>query len=196
MIITRPTVSFCTQETTTRWHSTHVDVDCTKHLYPIYQVQTPTRIYRPWYTRYPVKPTSTPSNRSSRPTRHGTSITSCPPTRKLIEQMLPQLNGCPLNSSNFKIADDIYGPNFGAMKGKTIRCPNPHINARSYPVPSNIIAAHLVLVLKINISLSTEMRHQGIKGSHETEETATATTRPRWILLDARISRASGPQQW
>ena len=74
-----------------------------------------------------------------------------PPTRKLIERLLPQMNGCPLDASDFKIADDIYGPNLGAMKGKTVHRPNPHVDARLYPVPSEIMAAHPTLVLEIDI---------------------------------------------
>ena len=74
-----------------------------------------------------------------------------PPTRKLVERLLPQMNGCPLDASDFKIADDIYGPNLGLMKGKTVHCPNPHVHTRLYPVPSEILAAHPTLVLEIDI---------------------------------------------
>ena len=76
-----------------------------------------------------------------------------PPTRKLIKRLLPQLNGCPLDASGFKVADDIYGPNLGALKGKTVYWPNPHVDARLYPVPSKLLAAHPILILEIDIFL-------------------------------------------
>ena len=84
-----------------------------------------------------------------------------PPTRKLIKRLLPQLNGCPLDASDFKVADNIYGPNLGALKGKTVYRPNPHVDARLYPVPSELLAAHPILILEIDIFLlnkSTDFR--------------------------------------
>ena len=57
------------------------------------------------------------------------NITMRPPTRKIIDRLLPFLNNCPVEASDFKAADDIYGPNLGALKGKTVYRPNPHVDA-------------------------------------------------------------------
>lgn len=36
------------------------------------------------------------------------------------------LQNCPITIADINAAGDIYGPNIGSLKEKTVACPNPH----------------------------------------------------------------------
>ena len=79
------------------------------------------------------------------------------PTRKIIDRLLPFLNNCPIEASDFKAADDIYGPNLGALKGKTVYRPNPHVDTRTHPVPADLLSIHKRVTLEIDIMFVNKM---------------------------------------
>ena len=49
------------------------------------------------------------------------------------------------------MADDIFGPNLGSLKGKTVRCPNPHVKMQTIGVPPDIMQIHRSVTLAIDI---------------------------------------------
>ena len=60
-----------------------------------------------------------------------------PGARQLMDVAVPHLKGCPLTKADVKAAEDIYGPNLGALKGKTVARPNPHVLAGVDHVPTS-----------------------------------------------------------
>ena len=67
------------------------------------------------------------------------NITMRPPTQKRVDRVLPHLEDCPLEASDVRVADDIFGANLGSLKGKTVRRPNPHVDTCIAPVPADIL---------------------------------------------------------
>ena len=49
------------------------------------------------------------------------------------------------------MADDVFGPNLGSLKGKTVHCPNPHMSMANEGVPSNIMKVDRAVTLEVDI---------------------------------------------
>ena len=49
------------------------------------------------------------------------------------------------------VATDIFGPNLGSLKGKTVHRPNPHVKTGTAGVPMEILSIHCDITLAIHI---------------------------------------------
>ena len=74
-----------------------------------------------------------------------------PGARQLMDVAVSHLKGCPLTKADVKAAEDIYGPNLGALKGKTVARPNPHVPAGVDHVPTSIMSVHRSVTLAIDV---------------------------------------------
>ena len=68
-----------------------------------------------------------------------------------MDVAVTHLKGCPLTKADIQAAEDIYGPNLGALKGKTVDRPNPHIPAGVDHVPTAIMDIHHSVTLAIDV---------------------------------------------
>ena len=83
--------------------------------------------------------------------RHFQNIIMQPGARQLMDVAVSHLNGCPLTKANIQAAEDIYRPNLGALKGKTVARPNPHVPAGVDHVPTSIMDVHHSVTLAIDV---------------------------------------------
>ena len=74
-----------------------------------------------------------------------------PGARQLMDVAVSHLKGCPVTKADIKAAEDIYGPNLGALKGKTVAHPNPHVPAGVDQVPTSIMEVHRSVTLAIDV---------------------------------------------
>ena len=74
-----------------------------------------------------------------------------PGVRQLMDVAIRHIKGCPITRGDIQAAEDIYGPNLGALKGKTVARPNPHVKTGIDPVPPEIIHLHNSVTLAIDI---------------------------------------------
>jgi hypothetical protein len=61
------------------------------------------------------------------------------------------LQHCPVSRSDIMAAEDIFGPNLGSLKGKTVRRKNAHVPSLVADVPYDIIRAHRDVTLCFDI---------------------------------------------
>ena len=64
---------------------------------------------------------------------------------------ISHLRNCPVTKEDVQAADDIFGLNLGSLKGKTVWCPNKHVQAGSSAVPQCILEIHWDVVLSMDI---------------------------------------------
>ena len=84
-------------------------------------------------------------------TRHFQNIIMRPGARQLMDVAVSHLKGCPVTKADVKAAEDIYGPNLGALKGKTVARPNPHVPAGVDQGPTPIMDMHHSVTLAIDV---------------------------------------------
>ena len=87
----------------------------------------------------------------ARAARRFQNIIMCPGARQLMDVAVTHLKGCPMTKADIQAAEDIYGPNLGALKGKTVDRPNPHVPAGVDHVPTSIMDVHHSVTLAIDI---------------------------------------------
>ena len=87
----------------------------------------------------------------ARTARRFQNIIMRPGARQLMDVAVTHLKGCPLTKADIQAAEDIYGPNLGALKGKTVDRPNPHVPAGIDHVPNNIMEVHQSVTLAIDV---------------------------------------------
>ena len=87
----------------------------------------------------------------ARVARRFQNIIMRPGARQLMDVAVSHLKGCPVTKANVQAAEDIYGPNLGALKGKTVARPNPHVPAGVDHVPTSIMDVHHSVTLAIDI---------------------------------------------
>ncbi|KAG7357183.1 hypothetical protein IV203_001871 [Nitzschia inconspicua] len=80
-----------------------------------------------------------------------------PGSRYFKDIAIQHLHGCPITSRDVTIADNVYGPNLGSLKGKTTRRPVPSVSNRNDPVPPPILATHNHLGLSTDIFFINKM---------------------------------------
>ena len=61
------------------------------------------------------------------------------------------LRNCPINRGDIRAAEDIFGPNLGALKGKTPACRSTVVSGGRDGVPADILDRHRDLVVSIDI---------------------------------------------
>ena len=74
-----------------------------------------------------------------------------PSSRKYKDVVINHLRGCPVTKADIQAAEDIFGPNLGSLKGKTVRRPNEHIRAGIAAVPSDVIELYSQVTIAIDI---------------------------------------------
>ena len=87
----------------------------------------------------------------ARAARRFQNIIMRPGARQLMDVAVTHLKGCPLTKVDVQAAEDIYGPNLGALKGKTVDRPNPHVPSGVDHVPTSIMDVHHAVTLAIDI---------------------------------------------
>ena len=87
----------------------------------------------------------------ARAARRFQNIIMRPGARQLMDVAVSHLKGCPLTKADVKAAEDIYGPNLGALKRKTVARPNPHVPAGVDHVPTSIMSVHCSVTLAIDV---------------------------------------------
>jgi len=71
---------------------------------------------------------------------------------KYKDVIIDYLHDAPVTKANIAAAEDIFGPNVGSLKGKTVRRPNDeHITAGTDPVPADVMKMHAQVTLAIDI---------------------------------------------
>ena len=74
-----------------------------------------------------------------------------PGSRELLDVAVTQLKGCSITRGDVIEAEDIFGPNLGALKGKTVSRPGQHVRTGIDPVPYEILKTHHSIALAIDI---------------------------------------------
>ena len=74
-----------------------------------------------------------------------------PASRALYEKLIPHLDGCPVTYKDVQAADDIYGPNLGSLKGKTVRQNNQPVSSDIAGVPFHVMEKHRNITLAIDV---------------------------------------------
>ena len=72
-------------------------------------------------------------------------------SHQLMDGAIKHLKHCPVTRGDILTAEDIFGPNLGSLKRKTVTHPSPHIRARVDPVPPDILHVHQSIVLAVDI---------------------------------------------
>ena len=68
-----------------------------------------------------------------------------------MDVAIKHLKHCPITRGDILAPDDIFGPNLGSLRGKTVAHPNPHVKAGVDPMPPNILKVHCPIIIVINI---------------------------------------------
>ena len=58
---------------------------------------------------------------------------------------------CPITSQDIRAAEDIFGPNLGSLKGKTVRRETSHVDIEEVPLPPTILSRYRDVRLCIDI---------------------------------------------
>jgi hypothetical protein len=68
---------------------------------------------------------------------------------KIVENNL--LKDCPIDTTDILAAEDIFGPNVGSLKGKTVRRGGTHVNPEYHQIPSPLMEKYQQVTLCIDI---------------------------------------------
>jgi hypothetical protein len=74
-----------------------------------------------------------------------------PATCKYKDVIIDYLGDSPVTKSDIQAAEDIFGPNVGSLKDKTVRHPNEHVEAGIDPVPDNVMKLYRQVTIAIDI---------------------------------------------
>jgi len=74
-----------------------------------------------------------------------------PPSRKYKEVILDCLRDSKVTRADIDAAENIFGPNLGSIKGKTVRRPNEHVASGIDAVPNDVLTLHQHVTLTIDI---------------------------------------------
>ena len=68
-----------------------------------------------------------------------------------MDVSIEYLQNCPVTRRDIHIAKDIYGPNLGSLKGKTIRWTLPHVPSGVDPIPYELLKRHPGVTIVVDI---------------------------------------------
>ena len=83
--------------------------------------------------------------------QHLQNIIMRPASHHMSDVAISHLRNSPFIKEDIQAADDIFGPNLGSLKGKTVWCPNKHVQAATSGVPPSILKLHWDVVLSMDI---------------------------------------------
>ena len=67
------------------------------------------------------------------------------------------INNCPVNLEDITIAEDIWGKDIGALKGKTTRKKPIQVKESFIPIPKELISKHKSVVLSADVMFVNKM---------------------------------------
>ena len=70
---------------------------------------------------------------------------------ELSDASIKHLWNCPITKDDIRVPDDLFGPNLGSLKGKTVHHPNPHVTMAKEGVPWDVMKVHQVVMLAMDI---------------------------------------------
>ena len=74
-----------------------------------------------------------------------------PGTKYMADTIIKHMPNCPVTRRDITIAEDIYGPNLGSIKGKTPTRKVKHVHGSTDPVPPDILLRHGQVSIAIDI---------------------------------------------
>ena len=80
-----------------------------------------------------------------------------PASRHFRDIAISHLRNCPFTKEDIRAADDIFRLNLGSLKGKTVWCPNKHVQATTSGVPHSILKLHRDVVLSMDIMFMNKL---------------------------------------
>ena len=80
-----------------------------------------------------------------------------PSDRELMDVSIEHKSNCPITRCAIHIAKDIYGPNLGSLKGKTVRRTLPHLPSGVDPMPSELQKRHPGVTITMDILFINNM---------------------------------------
>ena len=87
---------------------------------------------------------------------HFQNIVMCPGIED-IDVTIHHLKNCPIEKNYLHATKDIFGPNLGSLKGKTLHCPNSHVSSSISGVPPEIMQLYHQTSLAINLRLANSI---------------------------------------
>lgn len=79
------------------------------------------------------------------------NIVMRPGVKDLQQKVLHHLKNCPITATDIQVAEHIFGPNLGSLKGKTVRRPLPRSRTGVCGVPLDILQKHPSLEIAMDI---------------------------------------------
>jgi hypothetical protein len=79
------------------------------------------------------------------------NIVMRPASKKYKEVILDYLRDAKVTRADIDAAEHIFGPNVGALRGKTVRRPNPHVPSGVDAVPHDVIKLHKHVTLTVDL---------------------------------------------
>jgi hypothetical protein len=74
-----------------------------------------------------------------------------PNARKYKDVILDYLRDSKVTRADVAAAEDIFGPNLGSLKGKTVRRPNPHVASGADQIPPEVLKLHKHVTITVDI---------------------------------------------
>jgi hypothetical protein len=75
-----------------------------------------------------------------------------PSTRRYQDTIIDFMGDCPVTKADVQAAENIFGPNLGSLKGKTVRRANDHVLTGIDPMPNEIMEIYRDVTLAIDIT--------------------------------------------
>ena len=79
------------------------------------------------------------------------NIIMLPCNRELMDVSIEHLVNCPITRRAIRVAQDIYGPNLGSLKGKTVWWTLPHLPSSVDPIPPDLLERHPSMTIVMDI---------------------------------------------
>ena len=80
-----------------------------------------------------------------------------PSNRELMDVSIEHIANCPITRRAIHIAKDIYGPNLGSLKGKTVQRTLPHLPSGVDAVPPDLFKRHPGVTITMDILFINNM---------------------------------------